>query len=296
MHARLLLDPPAGGAWNMAVDEALIDAAAAEGAPLVLRFYAWTPATLSLGYFQQAAERMHHRPSLRCPLVRRASGGGAIVHDRELTYSLVVPAGHRLARETAGLYRALHGALAEVLAEWGVVGKMFRCGECEVEGDADVDQGHAPHPSPLPQGEGARRVSPLPVGEGPGVRDGDAAKPVNPRATPDTFLCFQRRGEGDLVVTGAKIAGSAQRRRHGAVLQHGSVLLARSEAAPELPGLAELADQTIDADQLRERWLARLAAQLELEFAPSALTDAERETAVELQRAKYSAAEWTYRR
>ncbi len=280
----------------MAVDEALIEAAV-ESSPLVLRFYAWTPATLSLGYFQQAAERMHHRPSLRCPLVRRASGGGAIVHDRELTYSLVVPAGHRLARETAGLYRALHGALAEALAEWGVVGEMFRCGvRCEVNSKVSV-----PHPSPLPQGEGARgaegaRVSNLNVGEGLGVRDGDAAKPVNPRATRDAFLCFQRRGEGDLVVGGAKIAGSAQRRRHGAVLQHGSVLLGRSEAAPELPGLEELAGQPIDADALRNRWLARLAAQLDLEFTPTTLTAAEREAAVELQRAKYSAAEWTYRR
>ena len=87
-----------------------------------------------------------------------------------------------------------------------------------------------------------------------------------------------------------------QRRRHGAVLQHGSVLLGRSEAAPELPGLAELAGQTIDADELRGRWLARLAARLDLEFTPSTLTAAEREAAVELQRTKYSAAEWTYRR
>jgi hypothetical protein len=74
------------------------------------------------------------------------------------------------------------------------------------------------------------------------------------------------------------------------------VLLACSEAAPELPGLAELVGQPIDADELRGRWLARLAARLELEFAPSTLTAVEREAAVELQRAKYSAAEWTYRR
>src|SRR5207245_10592018 len=49
---RLLLDKPAGGAWNMAVDEVLLDAAAAGTAPPTLRFYAWTPPCLSLGYFQ----------------------------------------------------------------------------------------------------------------------------------------------------------------------------------------------------------------------------------------------------
>ena len=58
-------------------------------------------------------------------------------------------------------------------------------------------------------------------------------------------MCFQRRAPGDVLVKGEKIAGSAQRRCRGAVLQHGSVLLARSPAAPELDGLKELTAQTI---------------------------------------------------
>src|SRR5260370_7538055 len=49
---RLLTDPPATGAWNMAVDEALLDGVAAGIAPPTLRFYEWAPACLSLGYFQ----------------------------------------------------------------------------------------------------------------------------------------------------------------------------------------------------------------------------------------------------
>jgi len=257
MHCRLLIDPPASGAWNMAVDEALVDAAVA-GAPLVLRFYGWTPATLSLGYFQHAAERMNHRPSLSCPLVRRASGGGAILHDRELTYALVVPAEHALAKQTAGLYRAAHGALTHALAEWSVSAEMFHCGTaCAADTNADE---------------------------------------TSPQVGSEAFLCFHRRGEGDLVVAGAKIAGSAQRRRHGAVLQHGSALLAASAAAPELPGLAELGGREINPDELRQAWLDRLAEQLGLTVEPSALSESERQAAVELQRSKYSAAEWTYRR
>jgi lipoate-protein ligase A len=255
MHCRLLIDPPASGAWNMAVDEALVDAAVA-GAPLVLRFYGWTPGTLSLGYFQHAAERMNHRPSLSCPLVRRASGGGAILHDRELTYALVVPAEHPLARQTAGLYRAAHGALIHALAAWGVSAEMFHCG---VACAADADE-------------------------------------AGPQTGSEAFLCFHRRGEGDLVVAGSKVAGSAQRRRQGAVLQHGSALLAASSAAPELPGLAELGGRDINPDDLRQAWLERLAEQLGLTFEPGSLSEAERQAAVELQRSKYSAAEWTYRR
>src|SRR5690242_1143259 len=86
---RLILDPPAPGSWNMAVDEALLETAADAGIA-TLRFYQWNEPTLSLGYFQAAAERNQHSMSSGCPLVRRASGGGAILHDRELTYSIAM--------------------------------------------------------------------------------------------------------------------------------------------------------------------------------------------------------------
>src|SRR5687767_13677741 len=95
---RLLIDPPASGAWNMAVDEALLASAAAGVA--TLRFYTWSQPTLSLGYFQHAHQRDAHAASRSCPLVRRASGGGAILHDRELTYSLAVPLRQRLGAQS----------------------------------------------------------------------------------------------------------------------------------------------------------------------------------------------------
>src|SRR6185295_18138238 len=87
---RLLIDPPGGGAWNMAVDEALLETAATTG-QATLRFYQWQEPTLSLGYFQSVADRQQHAASLDCPVVRRASGGGAILPDRELTYSVALP-------------------------------------------------------------------------------------------------------------------------------------------------------------------------------------------------------------
>lgn len=89
---RLLLDPPAKGAWNMAVDEVLLGGVAAGSAPPTLRFYQWAPACLSLGYFQtfDVVDLAGCR-RLGVDIVRRPTGGRAILHDRELTYSVALP-------------------------------------------------------------------------------------------------------------------------------------------------------------------------------------------------------------
>jgi lipoyl(octanoyl) transferase len=84
---------PAPGAWNMAVDAALMDAVR-EGTPPVLRFYRWEPACLSLGR-NQPARGHYDADALRAEgvdVVRRPTGGRAVLHDRELTYSFVAPA------------------------------------------------------------------------------------------------------------------------------------------------------------------------------------------------------------
>jgi len=122
---RVLIDPPADGAWNMAVDEALLESAAAGGAA-TLRFYQWSEPTLSLGYFQRAADRDQHAASRLCPLVRRASGGGAIVHDRELTYSVAWPMRDTRIKAATNLYDACHETLVEVLAAMAVKATIYR--------------------------------------------------------------------------------------------------------------------------------------------------------------------------
>ncbi|MEX2173043.1 MAG: lipoate--protein ligase family protein [Pirellulaceae bacterium] len=119
---RLVIDPPARGTWNMAVDEALLHAAARGVA--TLRLYQWSEPTLSLGYFQSCADRQDHVASRACPLVRRASGGGAILHDRELTYSIAVPIRLRFGEQAAHLYDVCHRSLIEALADLGVAAKL----------------------------------------------------------------------------------------------------------------------------------------------------------------------------
>src|SRR5438132_14106576 len=90
---RLLVDAAAGGAWNMAVDEVLLDGVAAGTTPPTLRFYEWMPPCLSLGYFQPFdVVDVDGCRALGIEVVRRPTGGRAILHDRELTYSVALPA------------------------------------------------------------------------------------------------------------------------------------------------------------------------------------------------------------
>ena len=108
---------PRSGTWNMAVDEALLERAA-------------SPARRRCGSTSGTSRRCRsaifsarratpHPASQDCPVVRRASGGGAILHDRELTYSIALPAGHRFSRGR-DLYRVSHRALVEALEAFGV--------------------------------------------------------------------------------------------------------------------------------------------------------------------------------
>jgi lipoate-protein ligase A len=120
MDARLIFDEPARGSWNMAVDEALLrtssDMESEVTGKVVLRFYQWAEPTLSLGYFQASGDRALHEPTRGLPVVRRSTGGGAIVHDHELTYSFVHPIQDRFSDESQSFVRRIHSALISALS------------------------------------------------------------------------------------------------------------------------------------------------------------------------------------
>src|SRR6516165_10000526 len=100
--------------FNMALDEALMEAAPQIGKP-VLRFYGWTERAASFGYFQKYPD-VERLTSLR-PLVRRPTGGGLVPHDADWTYSLVFPAGHEWHRlKAAESYRRVHEWLQAAFA------------------------------------------------------------------------------------------------------------------------------------------------------------------------------------
>jgi lipoate-protein ligase A len=226
----VFIDPPADGALNMAVDETLLELAANEGRAS-LRFYQWREPTLSLGYFQAYADRAMHAASSSAPVVRRLSGGGALMHDRELTYSMCLPRSHPLSRQSAHLYGVAHSALLRVLAQLGIHARMHN--------------DRAEH----------------------------KASDHSPQDTSEHFLCFARRTAADVVAESeqdrVKIVGSAQRRRRGAVLQHGALLLDASKFAPELPGLHQVNSQELDLPALIAAWCDHLADQLGLVMIPA---------------------------
>src|SRR5256714_10268173 len=174
---RLLLDKPASGAWNMAVDEVLLDGVASGEAPPTLRFYEWVPPCLSLGYFQPfGVVDVDGCRALGVEVVRRPTGGRAILHDRELTYSVALPAsvlGH----------------------EGGVLPSSSRLS--------------------LAWQDGLRRLG-VPATLAPESASSSAAHgPV----------CFDRPSAHEILLRGRKLVGSAQMRRGGALLQHGSIVI-----------------------------------------------------------------------
>ena len=110
------------------------------------------------------------------------------------------------------------------------------------------------------------------------------------------FLCFLRHTQGDVLLGEHKIAGSAQRRAAGAVLQHGSVLLSRSAAAPELPGIEQLAGRALSWHALQTRWLTQLMQVWPVRWRPATLEDAERRQAEDKVGDKFGHSRWTERR
>ena len=229
----------------MAVGEALLEGAAETGCS-TLRFYTWLEPTLSLGYFQGYSERAAHRASQQCALVRRQTGGGAILHDLELTYSLALPVATSSAKDAAWLYEQVHTALIRALSFFGVAARFCNS-------------------------------SSTVLGEEP-------------------FLCFQRRARNDLLLDDFKVCGSAQRRRRGAILQHGSILLARSEKAPELPGIRELSGKNLPTADVIQVAAREIGAGLGLDLVTGKLTAGETNAAQRLCDDKYSCNRWNQRR
>jgi len=250
---RLIIDPPLSGPLNMAIDEVLLESAATTGIA-TLRLYQWSEPTLSLGYFQASSERERHQPSLACPLVRRASGGGAILHHHELTYSIALPELSSSAAASQRLYEAIHVAIIAVLGELGISSALYGAGPL-----CDTAQ-------------------------------------VQNNASPQPFLCFQRRTCFDIVSSGAKIAGSAQRRRRGAILQHGSILFGQSEFAPELPGIEQIAGKAITTVSLSELWPPRLAGRLGYSIRVGSLTASELSASEAACHERFTASDWLHRR
>ena len=136
---RVLCDDPLDGPRNMARDEALLTRVGSGDSEPTLRLYQWNPPTMSLGYFQRFADYdALEPPAGRIDVVRRLTGGGAILHDREWTYSLALPVSHPLLTGNAArLYELVHDALIDTLSLLNV--RTQRCGSTD---DSSAGRGH----------------------------------------------------------------------------------------------------------------------------------------------------------
>lgn len=137
---RLIVDDPLDGALNMAIDEAILESVAREDSAPTLRLYSWDPACLSLGYAQRATDADPDRLSERgWTLVRRMTGGRAILHVDELTYSVTLPLAHPLA--AGGITESYRRLSAALLAAVNAIG---------LEAAADKQADRAPgRPGPV---------------------------------------------------------------------------------------------------------------------------------------------------
>jgi lipoyl(octanoyl) transferase len=235
---RLLIDPAGVGTWNMAADDVLLDAAGAGVA--ALRYYQWAAPTLSLGYFQPSFAARSF-PDLAW--LRRVTGGDAIVHHHELTYSLALPAGSEFQPRSVIWMTRFHELIRDALRRFGVVAEL-----CERE-----------------------------------QRHGDV-------------LCFLHHTPGDLIVAGHKVAGSAQRKQSGTLLQHGSILLHQSVHTPALPGIAELTGRPVSPEDLREALIAGFRRETGWALEERGFDERERGLIADRIASRYGAAAWNEKR
>ncbi|SDI25058.1 lipoate-protein ligase A [Planococcus glaciei] len=170
-------------AFNMAMDEALLDWHSEGLIPPVIRFYGWNPATLSIGYFQRVEKEidMDQVSALGLGFVRRPTGGRGVLHEHELTYSVIVSEDYPEMPETVTeAYRVISGGLLQGFRNLGL-DAYFSV--------PDTDEKRA-----------------------------DLKKPKS-------AVCFDAPSWYEMVVEGKKVAGSAQTRQKGVILQHGAILL-----------------------------------------------------------------------
>jgi lipoate-protein ligase A len=193
----LLQSGPGDPAFNMALDEALLESVSRLGLP-VLRFYGWTEPAATFGYFQKYADV--ERATLLRPLIRRPTGGGIVPHDADWTYSVAFPPGHEWhSLKAEESYRRVHEWIQSAFAKLDVTTELAPCSK-------------KTRPSTSSRREEAH------------TKKSETSQSLTSAAT--SVLpgqCFTGYEKFDVLWHGKKIAGAAQRRNKLGLLIQGSV-------------------------------------------------------------------------
>ena len=255
----------------MAVDEAIMLLHGKNEVPPTLRFYSWEPAALSLGYFQRAKTEIDYQKcqEMGVDLVRRLTGGRAILHDRELTYSIIIREDYNLlANSIEKSYQQISKGLVKGLQRLRIPAELKA-----VERGKKAPSGHS-------------------------------------------AACFDAPSWYEVILNNKKLIGSAQRRKDGTILQHGSLPLAvdtekifkllnySSESERKKARRIFTAKSTslkkagyqFSQTELEKALTSGLAQTLEIEFEKGNLTETEKELAQQLAEEKYRGKNWTYKR
>lgn len=265
---------PCDPAYNMALDEALLHWHSEGQIPPVIRFYEWNSAALSVGYFQKAQrdidfEQLH---SLNIGFVRRPTGGRAVLHEHELTYSMIVSEQYpNMPKTVTEAYRVLSEGLLNGFRNLGL-DAYFSIPQTSEEKDA--------------------------------------------LAKPKSAVCFDAPSWYELVVEGKKIAGSAQTRQDGVILQHGAILIdldeekllsifkfaneeLREKMRRKLPEKAvsinSLSTKDITVEMCIEAFYKGFKEALNINLQSYELTNEQKLFVEQLAESKYRSDEWNYK-
>lgn len=254
---RLILDRKHRAAYNMAADEIMLKSYADGSSLPTLRLYGWQKPAISIGYFQgleKSKSDQDYCRNLDIEIVRRPTGGRAVVHGADITFSVAIaesdiPDGfHSVLGSHAWLMKG-------IVAAFGLLGIEAEMGSSGRTGGMDQ--------------------------------------------SPD---CFAHTAGCDVRVGKDKVAGAAQVRKWGAILEQGSIPHGHSgidlahvfgKSAPR-SGSSVLADVPFEAVQMAV--VVGFEQALGIRFIPATHTEAETESAFRLAKEKYASEEWTYRR
>lgn len=261
--------------FNMAMDEMLLHWHSEGKIPPVIRFYGWKPATLSIGYFQKAEKEinLHKVQEAGLGFVRRATGGRAVLHEHELTYSVIVSEEHKkMPQNVTEAYRVISEGVLRGFQNLGFE---------------------------------AYFAVPESIEERNKLKD------------PKSSICFDAPSWYELVVEGRKVAGSAQTRQKGVILQHGAILLDldanklfdlfnyRNERLKEkmlksfrdkAVAINDLSGEKISIDDARSAFRKGFSNGLDVELVDFQLSFEQMNEIEKLSQEKYQSDEWNYMR
>ena len=282
MEWRLIKDSYYTGFMNMAIDEAIMIAHREGLVPPTIRFYQWSPAAVSLGYFQDLQEEIDVDvcKNLGIDVVRRPTGGKAVLHDKELTYSFVIRESHPLVNDSIlETYKKISGGMIRGLSYLGITAEL------------------------VPLREKLKSAS-----------SGNEAKPKISHSDIKS-ICFSVPSQYEVQVEGKKIIGSAQVRKKEIVLQHGSLLIElekdklfsvfnfpsakireKLKTGFKATSLEEILKKKINFSELSEIFPRGFEEEFGVKLTEGKLIEQEEKISKDLLENRYSTYEWNYER